>query len=110
MDNEELKEWLKTHFADNYQRWLFELSMDGEKIAGTSIKSLCNFIAHGVALIAAQDDGYLMQCAEVHQRLTKMASALEKHPIGRQDLAYQSAMIVGSIIEMAITAIQKLRK
>lgn len=109
MSDEELQIWLKKHFAHNYQRWQFDLSMGDGNVASASIKSLCNFLAHGVALMAAKDDGYLLQCAEVHQKLTKMATGLESQPGGRENLAYQSAMIAGTVIEMAVTAIQRLR-
>lgn len=110
IDNEGLQAWLKKHFAHQYQRFQFDLSMGDANVASASIKSLCNFLAHGVALLAAQDPDYLVQCAEVHQKLTRMAQNLETKPDGRQNLAYQSAMIAGAIIEMAMLAIKKLHK
>lgn len=110
MTDAHIRAKLKAHFANNYQQWLFTLSMGDSSPYATSMKALCNFLANGVALLAYYDEGYVEQMIEVHQKLVKLTNDLEAQPEGRMNPSYHAAMVAGSVLEMAAEAVQELKK
>lgn len=108
LSDNELREKLHEHFAENAQKEMFELSMGDKHVVQVASKALVNLLAHGVAMLAYRDMRYAQTLVNVHTRMKDMAKKCEEMPGGKESSTYQTALVCGSIIELAHSAARKI--
>lgn len=110
MMNQELREFLRAHFRDNFECELFKGSMGEQHVMLTGMKGIVGIVAQAVAYFVHEEPAFAKAMIGAHGRLGEIFLATERmSPQEQVDHigARQFAINVGAVIEAAIEAVAK---